>query len=794
VRVGRRIHPRSAVLLALVVWATAAFAGPSGPAAARAAEAADPVAPDAVSAEVVDSIARTDRLIVRWEQKVTPASAKAQTRLAELGHAAGGEARFHRFTGSGATVYELDRPLGDDAPAIVAAVEALPGVASAEPDRWFTVDALPNDPLASSLWGLLGPSDGSPYGIDAVSAWPTSTGEDVVVAVIDTGLVAHPDLAGQTVAGYDFIGGPHGNDGNGRDADPSDPGDWCNPDPSSWHGTHVAGTIAAIANNSTGVFGGAPDVAIQAVRVLGQCGGYETDIADGIRWAAGGTVPGVLANATPARVLNISLGGEAPTCLAEFASAIDDARSRGSVVVVAAGNRNEPAAGATPANCPGVITVAATDSEGRRGSFSNYGGAVELAAPGVSIRSTIDSGLTGPTGATYAYYNGTSMAAPHVAAAAALVIAARPAITPDEVALLLRDTATPVGAASGGSSCQVLGCGSGIVNAARAVAALTDGVPPTVSIAGAPSPAKAGPTFTLTFSEPVTGLTAADFTKSGTAAAACTVKPPTGSARKWSVGTTCTSSGTIKLTLAADAVADVSGMSGPLSAVDTATIIVDLVAPSASAPKPSLRAGAKLSGASMPIKVSWSGADAGGAGLARYELARSTNGGSYATVGISYSVPYAYTTAGGGTHRFRVRAIDAAGNVGPWVYGSTTRASLVQQTSTAIRYIGSWTTVRNSVYSGSSVRAASRLWSNATYTFTGRSVALVTTKATTRGKARVYVDGKLATTIDLRASAAHRVLVYAKTWSSSSKHTIRIVVLATAGRPRVDIDAFATLR
>jgi subtilase family protein len=308
------------------------------------------------------------------------------------------------------------------------------------------------------------------------------------VAVIDTGLVTHPDLAGQAVAGYDMIWDTAvSNDGNGREPDPSDPGDWCGSKPSSWHGTHVAGTIAALSSNAIGVFGGAPGGKIQPVRVLGTCGGYLSDVADGIRWAAGGTVPGVPANATPARVLNLSLGGSYPSCPAEYSSAISDARSRGAVVVVAAGNSATDASQFTPANCGGVITVAATDQMGKRASFSNYGAVVELAAPGVQILSTVDSGTTVPAGSTYAIYGGTSMAAPHVALSAALLAAAAPTLTPAQIETILATTSTPVAPDTSGTGCPTVGCGAGIVHAARAVASLVTGADsPFTDIAGNP--------------------------------------------------------------------------------------------------------------------------------------------------------------------------------------------------------------------------------------------------------------------------------------------------------------------
>jgi serine protease len=430
----------------------------------------------------------TGRVLVRWSTRISAKAAGAATRLAALAAVTGRESTFVRFTASGAAIYDLGAPLGRDAGAILAALRKAQGVAAAEPDLWMTADNLPGDPRAAELWGLLGPSDASPYGIDASEAWATSTGSGVVVAVIDTGLVAHEDLAGQSVAGYDMIwDAAVSNDGNGREPNASDPGDWCGSKPSSWHGTHVAGTIAALSSNAIGVFGGAPGVKIQPVRVLGTCGGYLSDIADGIRWAAGGSVAGVPANATPARVLNLSLGGLSATCPLEMSAAIADARSRGAVVVVAAGNSAIDASQFTPANCGGVITVAATDQMGKRASFSNYGPAVELAAPGVVILSTVDSGTTVPAGSTYANYAGTSMAAPHVALSAALLAAAAPTLTPAQIETILATTSTPLGPDPSGTGCPTVGCGAGIVHAARAVASLeTAGDSPFTDIAGNP--------------------------------------------------------------------------------------------------------------------------------------------------------------------------------------------------------------------------------------------------------------------------------------------------------------------
>jgi serine protease len=228
----------------------------------------------------------------------------------------------------------------------------------------------------------------------------------------------------------------------------------------------VAGTIAAVTDNGVGVAGVAYGSKIVVVRALGKCGGYDSDISDGIVWAAGGSVPGIPANAHPARVLNLSLGGYG-ACGTTYQNAINSARSRGAVVVVAAGNSADDASNYSPANCAGVIAVAATDRYGALAPYSNYGTAVQMAGPGGDmsnngadgILSTLNTGLQGPVADSYAYYQGTSMASPHVAGVAALMLSVNPALTPSQLAVRLRSSARPFPQ----SSCT--GCGAGIVDA-----------------------------------------------------------------------------------------------------------------------------------------------------------------------------------------------------------------------------------------------------------------------------------------------------------------------------------------
>lgn len=384
-----------------------------------------------------------------------------------------------------------------DAHAIAGKLAADPDVLYAEPDRLLFPTAVPNDPKFSQQWNYQNAS-AEIGGINLPSAWDVMTGlPSVVVAVIDTGVLNHADLAGRIVAGYDFISDSgKANDGDGRDPDPTDSGNWvteveastgqfagCDVAESSWHGTHVAGTIGAASNNGIGVAGVAWGTRILPVRVLGKCGGYISDIADGMRWAAGLGVFGVPANGNPAKVLNVSLGGDGPCSITEQ-NAINDAVSAGAVVVVAAGNENQPAANVSPANCGNVVVVAATDRLGARASYTNFGPIVDISAPGGdtdygggSILSTGDGGTTIPRHDNiYAQNEGTSMAVPHVSGVLSLMFSVNPTLSPYSAEQILKSTARvfPAGTAW---DCTVSDCGAGVVDAAAAVNAAKSSAP-----------------------------------------------------------------------------------------------------------------------------------------------------------------------------------------------------------------------------------------------------------------------------------------------------------------------------
>jgi serine protease len=442
-------------------------------------------APDAAQTKL---ITQTDRLIVKYKDAVdnskgaVPAramSAARQALLARAGQQLGATMRALRATATGADVLQLSRSMSlDEARALAAELKARdPDVEYAEPDRIMVPLFTPNDPMYTQQWHYYDAKGG----LNLPSAWDKSTGAGINVAVIDTGYRPHADLAGQILPGYDFItSAAIAGDGTGRDSDASDVGDntyagQCGngmpaqDETSSWHGTHVAGTIAAKTNNGVGVAGVAFGAKILPVRVLGKCGGYTSDIADAMIWASGGVVTGAPANPNKARVLNLSLGGGG-TCDVTTQNAINSARSRGAVVVVAAGNSNINAANSNPANCAGVIAVAAVGRSGGKASYSNYGANVDVAAPGgdsgAGILSTWNAGTSTPAGDNYGYMMGTSMATPHVAGVAALMLAKNPNLTPDEVEAKLKATARAFPAACSG-------CGAGIVDAAAAVNAVT---------------------------------------------------------------------------------------------------------------------------------------------------------------------------------------------------------------------------------------------------------------------------------------------------------------------------------
>ncbi len=378
---------------------------------------------------------------------------------------------------------------GVPARSLAARLALDPDVEYAVVDRRMRRQRVPNDPRFASVagngpavgqWYLRAPAGEVAAAIDAVSAWDTSTGSaSIIVAVVDTGVRSnHPDLAGKLLPGYDMISDVAiSNDGDVRDADASDPGDWltqaeidadaaahptnptfsnCTPSDSSWHGTQVAGIIGAATDNGSGMAGAGWNVRVLPVRVLGKCFGYTSDIIAGMRWAAGIHVPGVPDNPNPARVINLSLGSSDACSQAEM-DAVAAINAAGAVVVAAAGNSEGLAAG-SPASCPGVIGVTALRHVGTKVGFSDVGPEISIAAPGGNcvnasgaclypILTTTDSGTTSPASPIYSdSFNpslGTSFSSPLVAATAALMLSVQPSLPPADVRTAIQFSARP---------------------------------------------------------------------------------------------------------------------------------------------------------------------------------------------------------------------------------------------------------------------------------------------------------------------------------------------------------------
>ena len=327
----------------------------------------------------------------------------------------------------------------------------------------------PNDTLLPSQWGIVNQQTGT----RVESAWDATQGEQVVIAVIDTGYTFHDDLDLNRLPGFDFItDADRARDGDGRDDDPFDEGDWnfgdCPGQPtqfSSWHGTAMAGVAAAVGDNIDGVAGIAYGASFIPVRILGRCGGAFADLVDAIIWASGGMIGGVPQNANPAQVINLSLSVPG-ACGIELQNAISVARANGSTVVAAAGNTPTGginAANVTPVNCEGVIAVSAHDENGDRPNFSNLGDIVDVSAPGVAIEAPSNPGLDTPIniGGSYVPSNGTSAATAFVSGSVALLYAANPNMNPNIAEARIRENARPFLV---GSNCNEAICGEGMLD------------------------------------------------------------------------------------------------------------------------------------------------------------------------------------------------------------------------------------------------------------------------------------------------------------------------------------------
>lgn len=413
-------------------------------------------------------------------------SFKAEVRAQDLRalSAAGIALEQVRSLGTSTTRLRLYRAAGLDEAETLAVVDALRArddVQEAFPNWLLYGFKQPNDALYGAQWHY--------PALNLEAAWDIEDGSShpVTVAVVDSGSIPHPDLQANLLPGFDFISDPaSAEDGDGRDPDPTDEGG-----DAGYHGAHVAGTIAAVTNNAEGVAGVSWGAKVVPVRALGTAlTGTAEDILDGIVWAAGGSVDGAPANANPANVINLSLGANiGQACPNELNTFFQSLANEGVVVIAAAGNDNIDATTTFPANCNGVIAVGATGPQGERAPYSNYGSVIDVMAPGGDLSQTLEfQGETFVAGVLstvkldggdfgYAFYQGTSMAAPHVSGLVALMLAKEPGLGVDELLLRLQNAATPLPA----SACKrpsESDCGAGLVDAAKALGGEGGGPPP----------------------------------------------------------------------------------------------------------------------------------------------------------------------------------------------------------------------------------------------------------------------------------------------------------------------------
>ncbi len=687
-----RATPRSsaATLLAVLAIAAAAFA--------PGVAAADPPGQLTIAARPTGAPDRTaddhvaDEILVRYRPGTTAAEREAiATEHGLTPVRASSNGRTEVVTARGRSTTTVRRVLADD-PNVLAV--------AANQQRELAVDPT-TEPSFGDQWGLdnIGQTlvGGSPetgianVDIDGRQALASGLGDaSVVVAVIDDGVdFSHPDLADRAWTNPGEAGAKANNgiddDHNGY-VDDVHGWDFCNDDKTvhdagrDGHGTHVAGTIAA-SLNGIGTIGVAPGVRIMALKFIDAgpfCGSDDLAVA-AIDYAASFGVP----------IINASWGGSA-------ASSVLDAAIAGSraLFVAAAGNggvnldapggpRFYPAS-STLAN---VLAVAAVNQSGKLASFSNYGtNTVDVAAPGTNILSTYPAGPDCPS-PCYAWWAGTSMAAPHVSGVAALAASHQASLRKDPIGLRGR-----------------------LLSTGRTLAPL------------------AGKTTTGRL---VNAMRAIDV-----------VKPVVRAPDRYGIGV-----------------------------------------------------GSAIGARSITTYVRWPGATDAITGIAGYQLRRQGPEG-WTDVGRAVTTPSVTTSLRyGSSYLFRLRATDGAGNVGGPVDGPTVTPTLHGDSTTLATYGAGWTTVSSSGATGARLHTASKAGATMTFAFTGRAVALVAPKGTSRGSVKVYVDGVLDSTVSLyRASAQSQVVVFAKSWTTKAAHSVKLVVVGTAGHPRVDVDGFVVIR
>jgi subtilisin len=659
----------------------------------------------------------------------------------------------------------------------VAALRDDPDVAMVVPDGVVSLEAQSTPTGVRRIGGLGNPIaaiDGSDERVDAD------------VAIVDTGIdPSHPDL--------NVVGG--------HNCSSSNPDGWQD---DNGHGTHVAGTVGAI-DNGRGVVGVAPGVRLWAVRILrADGGGLVSWYVCGLDWIASQRDP-----TDPTRPLieavNMSVaraGSDDRNCGLTNHDVMHQAICRlvgaGVTVAAAAGNNSFNAAKLIPASYNEVITVSAlADTDGKPGglggglcyswgtydkddtfaNFSNYGHDVDLIAPGKCIWSTLP-------GNRYGYLSGTSMATPHVTGAIALYKASRPLATPGEVKAALQALGTLDWKVSTDPDTHH----EPLLDVSRLVN-LGD------FLVAAPSPKPVGPAG-ASITIPVTVARAEDVPGEIDLAATADSPLDASLADTSLVGLDATAtsltvtvppstpSGAYQLT--------VKGTDGDVTHIARLTVIVDVDRPSASPPLLTARPQTRFDTTSFTARATWPAATDATSSIAAYEVQWKIDGGAWGSTShlAASTRSLLRTVHPAHTYAIRVRARDAAGNWSPWAAGLPIRVAVSQDTSATWHHSGSWHRSHASKWSAGTTsysrQAGAAIWRS----FTGRGVAVVLPRGPRLGRVQVWIDGALVRTINLHRAASHpRRILYARAWSASGAHQIKLVVLGTAGHPRVDLDA-----
>ena len=735
----------------------------------------------------------SDRLIIKFREPVTPQARAAFHR----------EQGLERLRELGLIGADVVRVAGRPLEAVMAELRARPEVAYVEPDHLrFPSATYSAEPLFGSCWGLnnSGQSIGGYRGssdvdVNALEAASVTLGDpNLVVAVIDDGVdFSHPDLAdrqwmnpgesgsGRETNGVDDDGNGFVDDVNGWDFFHGDR--TVHDRDEDYHGTHVAGTIAA-SLNGVGVVGVAPNVRIMALKFLGPNGGYTSDAIKAIEYARRQGV----------RIANNSWGGSG------YNQALKDAiDASGMLFVAAAGNsalNNDTDPGRSyPASydSPNILSVAAYANDGSFASwFSNYGPtSVDIVAPGVDVLSTMPATSTAAAG--WGWMTGTSMATPHATGVAALAASVQPALRTDPAALrqLILDRGKPAPDSVGRTL-------TGRMVDARAV--LGDAAPPaadstaptgTVTLSGGAARTN---TYAVSAAVPATdntggsGVASVRISNNGSTWATYGYTTPI----SWSLSDAAHGGSTTNGTRTV--YAQWSDGAGNWSPVSSDTIVLDTVKPGVTAPIQAFATNSAM-GSTVPVRVSWSGSDAT-SGIARYELQQSTNGGAWTGVTLSTATATSIvrSLSYGSTYRFQVRVVDGAGNASAWLAGPTFSVKGYSETSTSIAYGGTWKRTAVSTAQSGYLTTATAPGASARFSFSGRAVAWVAPRGSTMGEASVYVDGAHVANVNLYASSASaRILVFTRTWATAGQHTLEVRVVGTSGHPNVSVDGFLVI-